>query len=231
MSSTEPASHCEQCGGAQACSARCSLPAPSWCGDSDFPNRPREHSYPAPALLWLRWLVSKTVVLLFQRRWRVHGSVRCQVLTPSASPAVAGPLSSQRRWPRQAGPIGSSCRPRTARQRQISPSPLRQAKYSILPWPGAGSWGGSEAVTVCADPLWDREAGGSMPMWQSKGLSRSPGLCCQNYEQGPACCNLGTAGLWLPPALTSCLTPSLHPEAPSAARWVMPSSTGCVTHL
>lgn len=207
VSSTEPASHCEQCGGAQACSARCSLPAPSWCGDSDFPNRSREHSYPAPALLWLCWLVSKTVVLLFQRRWRVHGSVRCQVLTPSASPAVAGPLSSQWRWPRQAGPIGSSCRPRTARQRQISPSPLRWAKYSILPWPGAGSWGGSEAVTVCADPLGDREAGGSMPMWQSKGLSRSPGLCC------------------------SCTTPSLHPQAPSKAQRVMPSSTGCGTHL
>lgn len=70
----------------------------------------------------------------------------CRALLPAvAGPLpVSAPLITAQRRPRQAGPIGSSCLPRTARQRRVSPAPLRQAKYSVLPWPSAGQESGGE---------------------------------------------------------------------------------------
>lgn len=66
-------------------------------------------------------------------------AVSRELLLAVAEPLlVSAPLITAWRWPRQAGPIGSSCRSCTAWQRQISPALLRQAKYSILPWSTAG---------------------------------------------------------------------------------------------
>lgn len=96
-------------------------------------------------------------------------------------PAVAGllpvsaPLIAARQRPRQAGPIGSSCRPRTGRQRRVSPAPLRQAKYSVLPWPTAGQErrrGAAAAVQTLS--CTEQEMGSHSPQGRARQASSSP---------------------------------------------------------